>query len=89
VVEEGAAITFEISGGVGQVMVDVPSDAAVRVDASTGVGGIDVPANFARVSGDEESFVGEEGVWETEGFAEAGRQIIIRYDGGVGGLEVK
>jgi hypothetical protein len=89
VVEEGAAVTFEISGGVGQVRVDVPSDAAVRVDASTGVGGIDVPANFARISGDEENFVGEEGVWETEGFAEASRQIIIRYDGGVGGLEVK
>jgi len=88
-VDEGAAVTFEISGGVGSVTVDVPDDAAVRVDASTGVGGIDVPSNFQRISGDEDNFVGDEGVWETEGFADADRQIVIRYEGGVGSFEVK
>src|SRR5690606_37654345 len=76
-VAEGAAIRFTIGGGVGSVTIDLPDNAAVRVDASTGVGSVNLPSSFLRQSGDEENFVGEEGVWQTEGFEEAERQIYI------------
>lgn len=84
----GAAINARITGGAGRVYVDVPPDAAVRLEASTGLGDIAVPGRFARLSG-AEGGVGQSGVWETPGFAEAARPIAIHFSGGVGGLAVR
>jgi hypothetical protein len=62
----------------------------VRLTADVGTGGIEVSAdNLERVSGEDDNFVGDSGTWETDGFAEADRQIIIDYDGGTGGLTVE
>lgn len=88
-VEAGAAVDFDIRGGVGSVTIDVPDDAAVRVDASTGVGGIDIPARFERISGDEDKFVGDEGMWQTANYENAESRITIHYDGGVGSFVIR
>ncbi|MEO8609880.1 MAG: DUF5668 domain-containing protein [Chloroflexota bacterium] len=88
-VEEGTTVDFTIQGGVGSVTVDVPEGAAVRVEASTGVGSVNVPTNFASVSGDTHKFVGEDGVWESAGFENSDRPIVIHYEDGVGTLTVK
>jgi len=62
--------------------------AAVRIKGDSGLGGIHVPSHFMRVKkGDD--FISQSGVWETEGFAVAARQIIIHYSGGIGGLKVE
>jgi hypothetical protein len=89
-IAQGAALSLNISGGVGAVNIDLPPNAAVRLDGRSGVGSINVPASFTRVQGDSErDFVGSSGVWESDGFANAERQIIIVYSGGVGGLTVR
>lgn len=89
-IADGAALNLNVRGGVGQTTIDVPNDAAVRIDARSGVGGIDVPAGYIRTQGGGDSdFVGSRGVWETEGFESAGRQIVITFNGGVGGLNVR
>jgi hypothetical protein len=88
--EEGAALTLRLNSGTGGATVDVPDGAAVRLTADVGTGGIEVSAdNLERVSGEDDNFVGDSGIWETEGFEAADRQIIIDYDGGTGGLTVE
>ncbi len=82
-----SAIDFEIKGGVGQVIIDVPDDVAVKVDANTGVGSINVPSSYTKVSGGSKT-VGEEGVWQSNNFDAVKRQITIHFDGGVGNLTV-
>lgn len=88
-IPEGPDVTLNINGGVGESTIDVPEGAGVRVDADSGVGGVNLPSNFIRTSGDDDNFVGERGVWETEGFAQADQRIIITFNGGVGGLNVR
>jgi hypothetical protein len=77
-----------ISGGVGSTEITLPRNAAVRVEATVGVGGIDTPGFLNRVSGDQD-FVGAGGIWETEGFDQADTRIVITFDGGVGGLTIR
>jgi predicted membrane protein len=87
-IEAGAAVELIASSGTGGFTVDVPADAAVRVEASTGTGDINVPANFERQD-DQNNFIGDNGVWETANFAEADRQIVIKYSGGTGDLKIQ
>ncbi|MBZ0294075.1 MAG: DUF5668 domain-containing protein [Anaerolineae bacterium] len=87
-IPDGAALRLDINGGVGEVTLDVPDDAAVRVTGSSGVGSINVPGNFERMDSNDDQVVGDRGVWETSGFDNADRQIIIEYDGGVGSLNI-
>ena len=87
-VAANSAINFEIKGGVGKVTFDVPDDAAVKVDANTGVGEINVPSSYTKISGDGKP-VGREGVWQSNNFDTAKRQIIIHFEGGVGNLTVQ
>jgi predicted membrane protein len=83
VISEGAAVELRVSGGVGETVIDVPAGAAVSIDASTGLGGVNVPSDYARISGDD-----DDGVWQSANYTDSTRQISIRYDGGVGGLTV-
>lgn len=85
-VAEGADVRLDIDGGVGEFTIRLPADAAVRLDASIGVGRVRVPANFRQISGGDSDFVGEDGVWETAGFDSADHRIFITFNGGVGGL---
>jgi hypothetical protein len=88
-IEDEADIRLDVDGGVGEVTIKVPTDAAVRLDASIGVGRVRVPSSFKQVSGGDDDFIGENGVWETPGFNTAERRIIINFNGGVGGLIVR
>ncbi|MGD8632186.1 MAG: LiaF-related protein [Anaerolineales bacterium] len=88
-IARGANVTITIDGSVGDVRIDLPSNAEVRVDASVGVGNIRLPSNFERVSGSDGNIVGDSGVWETSGYADADIRITIKYDGGVGDLIIR
>jgi hypothetical protein len=87
VVAENAALRLDIEGGVGGITVDVPDDAPVRVESSGGLGALRLPDNFERISSDPDD--DDEGVWEIPGFTEASRQIVVTYNGGVGGLTIR
>lgn len=83
-----AALRLDINGGVGQVTLDLPDNAAVQIAGGSGIGSVNVPSGFNRVSGNEDEGIGDRGVWETPNFESADRQIIIKYEGGVGGLDI-
>lgn len=86
--DRDADLVLWISGGVGGINIDVPDDAAVRVRSTGGLGGVNVPDGFERISGGDD-FGSDQGVWETPGFERAERQIVIEFSGGVGGLTVR
>lgn len=88
VIERGAAVDLTIDGDVGKFIIDVAADAAVRVDADVDVGNIHVPSDFVQLSSGDD-LVGESGIWETPGFDEADVRIVIVFNGGVGGLNVR
>jgi hypothetical protein len=85
----GPDVSLDINGGVGETAIDVPDSAGVRIEADSGVGGVNLPSNLTRISGDDDNLVGENGTWESEGFASADQQIIITFKGGVGSLNVR
>jgi hypothetical protein len=89
-VPAAGALNAHIKGGVGATHIQLPPDASVRIEASSGVGNLNLAARFQRVSGDESGFgLGQRGVWETAGFSSADRQIVIYFDGSVGELRVR
>jgi hypothetical protein len=82
-------VSLDINGGVGETTIDVPDGAGVRLEADSGVGSVNLPSNFTRISGDDDNIVGQSGTWESQGFAEADQQINITFKGGVGSLNVR
>ncbi len=89
-IPEDGAVNLRVSSGTGGVSIDVSEGAAVRLVGSVGTGGIDVPSWMQRIGGDDENnFLGAEGTWETEGFNNADRQIVINFSGGTGGLDIR
>ena len=87
--EPVASYQVNVNGGVGDFTITLPEDAAVRINANTGVGDINVSSALNRVGGGDDNPVGDDGVWETDGFASADVQITIEFDGGVGNLNVR
>ena len=87
-VPAGIGGSLKIDGGVGEVNILVSPDAAVRIKANSGLGPINIPETFARVSGSG-SFIGADGIWETPDFADAKKQTLIDYNGGVGSFHLK
>ena len=87
---EGAAVNANVDAGVGEITLDVPDDAPVRLKADGGLGGINVPANFIRVSG-EDNGLNRNGEWESASYSSAddNARITIDFNGGVGSLTVK
>jgi hypothetical protein len=86
-IPEDAAVSLEIDSGSGSFDIDVPEDAAVRVEVQeSGSGRVRVPSSFVEVRSGED----DEGLWETSGFEEAKRQIIITVtDLGSGSITVR
>jgi hypothetical protein len=79
-----------IKGGVGETSIRLPADAAVRLEANSGVGGVTVGSRLQKISGDNGNFgLGKDGVWETANYSSAATKISIHYDGGVGQLIVR
>jgi hypothetical protein len=90
VIAENADVDMQVNSGTGGFTIDVPDNAAVHVEGKTGVGGITVPGSLHRLGGENNgNVVGENGVWETDGYANADHKITIHFSGGTGGLTVK
>lgn len=83
----GSAVSARITGGIGACNITVPADAAVRLKAATGLGKVTVPASLKRIKVDE--FVATVGTWETPNYASAERRIDIKFDGGIGSLNIR
>ena len=81
--------TVDISGGIGEVIIDLPVETAVQIIAETGIGDLDLPLRLIQVAGDDDSFLGEDGTWQTEGFDQANNTITIKFDGGIGSLIIR
>ncbi len=81
-----SSVSAAITGGIGQCNITVPADAGVRLKATTGLGKVNVPAGFVRIKVDE--FVATVGTWETPNYAAAEHRIDIKYDGGIGSLNI-
>ncbi len=86
-IAEGASVNLSVDGGVGGMKIEVPANAAVQIRVEGGLGGVSLPSRFNRVKGGND-FMGQNGVWETEGYALAAQQIRVDFRGGVGGLKV-
>ena len=80
-------VDLTLDSGSGAVVFEVPSSAAVQVDVrDSGSGSIRIPNSFTQVQSGE----GDEGVWETAGFASADVQIVIVVeDMGSGSLTIR
>jgi hypothetical protein len=92
VIPPGTGEQAQIKGGVGETEIRLPPNAAVRIEARSGIGNLDIRyPGLKKISGDEGflGFMGVDGVWETEGYSLATNPIHIRYEGGVGQLEVR
>ena len=79
----------DIDGGVGDISITLPEGIAVQLDAEIGVGSLSLPASLRRIDGDSDSPVGNDGIWETEGFRTATSKVTIRFNSGVGSLTVR
>jgi hypothetical protein len=88
-IPQGLAGNLRVKGGVGETNIDTAPEAAVRLNAKTGIGDVRVSPRFQKVSGGDDDFIGKSGVWETPGFAESARQIVIDFDGGIGQLRLR
>jgi predicted membrane protein len=83
---EGAVVTLTVHAGVGSTSITLPANTPVRLDASSGLGGVSVPADLVRISGEQNA-----GVWQTDSFstADPSERITIQYSGGVGSLTIR
>jgi hypothetical protein len=88
-IADGAAVDLRIKGGVGETNILVPQGAAIRLEAHIGIGSVNLPGNLGRISGVGTDFVGKRGVWQTSGYDIADRKIVIRFDGGIGSLNIR
>lgn len=83
-----ADVNARISGGVGEVNIRIPMDAAIRVEAKTGIGSVDVPSRVTRMTAKSE-FFDQGGVWQSADYDTAERRITVRFDGGIGALNIR
>lgn len=86
-VPAGASGRLDIDGGVGAIEVVLPAHAAVRLEAETGIGSVQVPPDFVHLDAGE-YFKGSS-TWQTEGFDLAESRLVIQYDGGVGQFRIR
>lgn len=74
-----------ISGGLGSLKLRVPSGLAVELDASTGLGSLNVPSGWTRVSGS-----GGQSVRRTPGFdSSTGPKLRIDLSAGLGSTNIE
>ena len=82
--KRAADVKVDVSGGATSVTVVVPADAAVTVDAKSGLSNVNVPASFEHLSG----FPGlGESTWSAKG--SGGPRIALSMESGVASLNVE
>ncbi len=87
-IETNATVKARVSGGVGQTNIHVPANSAVRLEARMGIGSIKTSSRFTRMSGGGD-FWDKGGVWQTANYDDADQKIVIRFEGGIGDLNVR
>ncbi|MDE2859543.1 MAG: hypothetical protein OXN94_16980 [Chloroflexota bacterium] len=84
----GACGKLDIDGGVGEVIVTLSPEAAVQLNATAGLGKVDLPESFERIK-DTGHVIGVDGIWESANFKGADKKIIIDFDGGIGSFQLQ
>lgn len=81
----GISVDLSVDSGSGSVQIHLPSDAAVHIDlADKGSGSVNMPSGLTQISGHQ----GEEGVWESAGYASAANQIKLTLRSGSGSVSI-
>lgn len=86
-IAEGADVTAAIKGGVGAVNVRLPQTAGARVEYTAGIGGAHVAPWLTRIKGGDGW--NQSGVWQSPDYDTAEQKVYIRFEGGVGGLNIR
>ncbi|HWQ05148.1 MAG TPA: DUF5668 domain-containing protein [Longilinea sp.] len=79
-------MTLSIDGASGSISLELPASAEVRIEVmDSGSGSLNLPRGLTQV----EKGNGDEGIWETAGYANATQRILIRVqDIGSGSLNI-
>lgn len=86
-VGESADLRLTVEGGSGPVRVELDPDTPMRIEVDdVGSGRISLPDGLRRTAGNEED---ETGVWETEGYADAARRVVVKMRTGSGPVTVR
>lgn len=88
VIPDGSSGKLDIDGGVGEVIVALSPEAAVQLNATAGLGKVDLPESLIQVK-DTGHVIGVDGIWETANFKGADKKIIIDFDGGIGSFQLQ
>ncbi|MCY4537994.1 MAG: hypothetical protein OXE52_07155 [Chloroflexi bacterium] len=88
VIPDGGCGKLDIDGGVGEVIVTLSPEAAVQLNATAGLGKVDLPESFEQLK-DTGHVIGVDGIWETPNFKGADKQIILDFDGGIGSFQLQ
>ena len=76
---EGGHMTADIDGGVGQIVLRIPDELAVRMVVHGGLGSVNVPSRFEHHGN----------VYETEDYSTATNRLDVTVDGGVGSIRIE
>jgi len=79
-------LTLSLDGASGSISLELPGNAEVRIEVmNSGSGSLNLPRGLTQV----EKGNGDEGIWETAGYANASQRILIRVqDIGSGSLNI-
>ncbi|MCB0184562.1 MAG: hypothetical protein KDE31_09860, partial [Caldilineaceae bacterium] len=69
----------EINGGVGGITIKVPDTMAVRIEASTGIGSINV----------DNSLIKDGNVYQSPAYETAANRVNLTVSGGIGAIAVE
>lgn len=85
----GARGTINIRGGVGGLALNIAADAAVQLNLHGGVGRVEMQPGFDKIEA-AAPVLPNTGLWETVGFHDASRRVVIHLaDGMLGGIRVR
>ncbi len=76
---------IEINGGAGSITLYLPANMAARVTVDSGVGSFNPNSRFTQIRGDDN----QDGVWETEDYANADNRVELIIDQGVGSVTIR
>jgi len=81
------SVNLDIEGGVGTVRILAEAGTALHLKAEAGVGNVRVPDDMRSIK-EERELLGRGGIWQTEGFDMAQHQVYIKFEGGVGTMDL-
>lgn len=79
---------LQINGGVGQTVIKMAKSTGVMAKARVGVGDISLPKDYIALK-EQRNFVSKNGTWMSEGYDEALYRVMLRYEGGIGELNIQ